>query len=303
MFLLLSAFIVGLILFAVWLLLRKRKGTGVFARVDGLDLPSRYIEVGRNGERIHYVQAGTGPHLVFLHGIGASLFVWRFLIPFFTDRYTVTAIDLPGFGRSHKNTRADYGLDAQRTRLLEILDALGIETCALVGSSMGGAIALWMAHADPRRFPRVAVLAPATNPTVIPLRTSRLLGYAPYAHRVVNRHTMRWIYSQVVARRDLVVHETIDAYLEPFLDEGVSARSFLSALRLLGDRRMPECFAGLTSDVLIIGGARDRLVQSRSLLRLQEILPHAKSVIHPTAGHHMMEDDPQWTAEQLLAFL
>lgn len=262
-------------------------------------LESHYVDV--DGEAVHYTQGGKGPHLVFLHGIGASLFTWRFLLPRFMDRYTVTAIDIPGFGRSHKRPRADYGLDAQRRRLNRVLDELGIKECFLVGSSMGATIALWMAHENPERFPRIAVLAPATNPKVVPIRMSKLASYAPRGHRVINQLTVRWIYGRVVSRAELVEPETVDAYLEPFLDDGLSVQSFLAAVLLLADQRMPTCFAGIKSALLIIGGGRDRLVSMRSLHRLRALVPQAKLVVHPTAGHHMMEDEPEWTAMQLTA--
>src|SRR5689334_15561788 len=72
---------------------------------------SLFIEV--DGVKVHYVQAGTGKDLVLLHGIGASVFIWRFLFPLLQDRYRVTAVDLPGFGRSAKSSSRDYGLDSQ----------------------------------------------------------------------------------------------------------------------------------------------------------------------------------------------
>ncbi len=297
-----AALIAVLIVVGAWILLKREEiADAAISWLKSHELESRYIEL--DGERMHYVQAGRGPHLVFLHGIGASLFTWRHLLPVFAEDHTVTAIDLPGFGRSHKARRGDYGLDAQRDRVLRILDALGIPDATLVGSSMGGAIALWMACQSPERFKKVATLAPATDPKIVPIKSAQLLRLAPYAHRTINRRTMRWIYGRVVARPELVVPETIDAYLEPYLDEGISAQSFLAAARLLADRRMPDCFAATKSRVLIVGGERDRLVRVPSLRRLHRVIPDATLVLHPTAGHHMMEDEPEWTADALRRFL
>ncbi|MEZ4873623.1 MAG: alpha/beta fold hydrolase [Bdellovibrionales bacterium] len=79
-----------------------------------------------------------------MHGLGASVYIWRFIFKPLAKYFRVTALDLPGFGRSSKPI-ADYGLDAQSDRLLTALDRLDIKTAHFVGSSMGGALSLWLA--------------------------------------------------------------------------------------------------------------------------------------------------------------
>jgi pimeloyl-ACP methyl ester carboxylesterase len=256
-----------------------------------------------DGEKIHYIQMGRGPDLVLLHGIGASLFIWRFVIRRLSENYRVTAIDIPGFGRSGKNPYGDYGLNAQRARIVRFLDFIKIREASLVGSSMGGAIALWMAHEHPQRFSKVIALAPATSPELIPRQLSKVLRFAPLAHKTLNERTMKMILAYVVARRELIDAGTIEAYLEPFLDEGISVKTFLGALQLLGDRRMPKCFAGLQSKVLIIQGERDRLVTMRSIQRLAKIIGNPEIAVSTTGGHHIMEDEPEWTMSEILRFL
>jgi pimeloyl-ACP methyl ester carboxylesterase len=167
---------------------------------------------------------------------------------------------------------------------------------------MGGAIALWMSHESPKRYPKVAALAPATSPELIPKRFSKALAFAPFAHRSLNRRTMKLILSFVLAKHELIDSDTIEAYLEPFLDNGVSLRTFLGALQLLGDRRMPKCFAEIQSDVLIIQGERDRLVTMMSIRRLMKILRTAELVTSAGAGHHIMEDEAEWTTAEILRF-
>lgn len=296
---------------ALWFFTRRKKrrpalapfelgAAGAWLKAYPEILPQQ-IEIEK--EKIHFIQIGKGPDVVLLHGIGASLFIWRFTILQLAKNHRVTALDLPGFGRSTKLDRGDYGLDAQRRRLTKFMDALNIRRADLVGSSMGGALALWLAHEDPKRYPKVAALAPATSPEIIPRRLSQAVARAPLTHKALNRFTMKMILSYVLTKRDLITPETIEAYLEPYLDEGLSVRTFLAALQLLGDRRMPQCFAGLESDVLLVQGARDRLVTMSSIRRLAKILPSAKLAVSSTGGHHIMEDEPEWTTAQLLRFL
>lgn len=283
---------------------RKNKALGPRPKVAELrafpGVEPKYVEF--EGEKIHYIQTGRGQDIVLLHGIGASMFIWRFIFKALGEHYRVTAVDIPGFGRSGKNARGDYGLDAQRERLNQFLDFLKIRQAYLVGSSMGGAIALWMAQGDPQRFPKVAALAPATNPEIIPQQLTSMMARVPFAHKVVNRKLMKLILTWVVAKIDLITDEAVDAYIEPYQTDGVAAQTFLAAMKLLGDRRMPNCFKDLRSEVLLIQGQQDRLVTLKSVERLAKIIPSNKFVVTKTAGHHIMEDEPEWTTSEILNF-
>lgn len=262
---------------------------------------SRFVEV--DGLSIHFTQAGSGPDLVLLHGIGASVYVWRFLFPLLQTRARVTAIDLPGFGKSTKDAKRDYGLDSQSELVAQSLEAIGITKATLVGSSMGGAIALWMAKRYPERFSRVVAIGPATDNRLVPALTDSLGSMTPLFWRALNRHSMRFILSRVVSRRDLVTDECIDRYLEPFREGADSLKTFWASLALLADKRLPDHLRGLKADVLVLYGERDHMVPRRSIERLLKTLPEATYKSHPEGGHHIMEDDPQWSAEHILSFI
>ncbi len=89
---------------------------------------------------IAYREAGSGPALVFIHGMGGNSAAWEGQYEAFSDRYRVIAWDGPGYGASDEFTDdrpvvADY-VDT----LARLFDALGIETAHLVGHSLGGVI-------------------------------------------------------------------------------------------------------------------------------------------------------------------
>ncbi|HVK62255.1 MAG TPA: alpha/beta fold hydrolase [Bdellovibrionales bacterium] len=268
--------------------------------VEKLIPESKHLEL--DCARIHYVQSGTGPDVVLLHGIGASIYVWRFLFPILQMRHRVTAFDLPGFGQSCKEADRDYGLDAQTNAIIAALDSMGIQKAQLVGSSMGGAIALWMAKLHPERFEHVAVLGPATNSLVIPSRLKHLAPTAPWFRFGLQREVMKLLLGFVVSRREYVTDEVVEKYLEPFKDRGEGVRAFVAATSLLADPRLPGQLKTLTSKTLVIWGAKDNLVKRWSIRKLMRILPNATLIEHPTAGHHIMEDEPVWTAKHLELF-
>lgn len=252
--------------------------------------------------RIHFVQAGEGPDVVLLHGIGASVYIWRYLFPILQTRHRVTAFDFFGFGKSSKDAQLKFTLDSQAESIALALTELGIEKAMLVGSSMGGAIALWMAKRWPERFESVVALGPATDSGRVPLLTQHFAITAPLFRRTVNKHSIKLILNYVVANRNLITDEVVERYLEPFRDHGESLRALVAATSVLNDRRLPRGLADLRAKTLVIWGANDYLVPRKSMTKLADVLKNARFIYHPTGGHHIMEDEPVWLARKLELF-
>lgn len=108
-------------------------------------IESRRVSVPVDGEEtgLRYLTGGSGPPLVFLHGIGldAATVSWRYALPALAEDYTVYALDLPGHGASAKPRRT-YTTDYYVETLSAFVDELGIEAASVVGISMGGSVAL-----------------------------------------------------------------------------------------------------------------------------------------------------------------
>jgi pimeloyl-ACP methyl ester carboxylesterase len=121
--------------------------------------PGRFVSV--DGVRTYYRVQGQGPALVLLHGLGSSHLTWQASIAALAERFTVYALDLPGFGYSDKP--AGYASARQTAAFVDRwLSTLGLEQATLVGHSMGGAIAMWLAIEHPARVERL-VLVNATE--------------------------------------------------------------------------------------------------------------------------------------------
>jgi pimeloyl-ACP methyl ester carboxylesterase len=303
-----SEFLISLLIFlclataAFFWFRRKRLSPVPIESISDLIPESNFLQLG--DLKIHYIQAGEGDDLVLIHGIGASTFTWRLLFPLLQGRYRVTALDLPGFGLSSKPAARDYGLDAQSEIMAETLTRLGIKSAILIGSSMGGAISLWMSKHYPDRFKKVITLAPATNSSVVPTQLRHLAIASPLLRRALNRTFVKRMIRRVVSDQKLVTDAVVEAYMRPFIEEhGSGVRSFWSAMSLLSDRRLPRELTGLEADVLVIYGARDLLVTKRSIDKLMRILPDAQLIVHERGGHHLMEDDPDWTAKRIEEFV
>ena len=113
-----------------------------------------------NGVELHYLQMGTGPDLVMLHGISGNLAVWHLrMVPLLQQRYRVTTYDLRGHGNSSMPptgyTTRDMALD-----LGGLLDALEIEQADIVGHSFGADVAMHFALLQPELVRRLVLIEP-----------------------------------------------------------------------------------------------------------------------------------------------
>jgi len=108
---------------------------------------SRTVEI--EGARVHYVDEGEGPTVLFVHGVPTWSFVWRHLIVGLRERYRCVALDLPGFGLSDKPAGDAYYPEAQATRLAAFVDALRLKDYALAVHDFGGPIGLSVALERP----------------------------------------------------------------------------------------------------------------------------------------------------------
>jgi pimeloyl-ACP methyl ester carboxylesterase len=279
--------------------LDKRLGRKFFVQIE-----HRPISIPENAPlsiRIAVRQTGHGPDILCVHGIGASMIIYRRLVPWLAESYRVTCIDLPGFGASDKPKDLTYSLDEQAANLLRIIEALDLKNPLLVASSMGGAITLRAALLEPDARGIVA-LAPAVDPRRIPTVLLPLTQYGDRLHRLNTSAVIRAVVQQVIARRELITPALLALYQEPFRDKGDSSSSFMKAFGLLGDRRMPLLFKDVRAPLLIVRGLRDRLVKQAACEDLKRLIPHAQILTHPTAGHHIMEDEPEFLAKEIRTF-
>ena len=114
-----------------------------------------------DGNRIRYLESGdSGQTVILVHGLGASAERWVRIIPAFSDHYRVIAPDLVGFGYSDKPS-VDY-TPAYFTGFLEkFFDAAGIDPSSVVGSSLGGQIAVDFASTHQDLVQKLVLVSPA----------------------------------------------------------------------------------------------------------------------------------------------
>lgn len=117
-----------------------------------------------DGLRLHYLDVGQGPVVVWLHGSGpgaSGYSNFKGNYPAFIEAgFRNIVLDLPGFGRSDKPADVHYNLDFFVATLNAFLHKVGVPRCTLLGNSLGGAIALGQALAHPESVERLILMAP-----------------------------------------------------------------------------------------------------------------------------------------------
>jgi len=236
------------------------------------------IEIG--GRRIRYLKRGEGGEpVLLLHGFGGDLGNWLFNHDALAEGRVVYAIDLPGHGESAKDVGAGT-LDELAAVVAAFLETLGVESAHLVGHSLGGAVALAMASATPKRVRSLSLICSAG------LGREINAGYIEGFVRATTRNALRPCVAQLYADETLVTRQLVDDLLKYKRLEGVDA-----ALRKLADNLFPggtqaslfrDGLASTKIPVLVIWGAKDRIIPAAHA----EGLPgHVKVEVLPDAGH------------------
>src|SRR5215218_11291493 len=114
-------------------------------------------EITIYGQKIHYIEAGSGPNLILLHGLGGSSQVWQFNIGPLAEKFHVFVPDQIGFGKSDKPL-VNYRIRTYVDFLDQFCKQLKIDRASLVGNSMGGWIAAMFTATFPDRVDKLVLV-------------------------------------------------------------------------------------------------------------------------------------------------
>jgi pimeloyl-ACP methyl ester carboxylesterase len=289
-------------------------GYGPSGRSRWLDVDwrehQRFVEL--DGWRVNVVEIGSGPALVFVHGLAGSWTNWLENICEFADDHRVIALDLPGFGASELTS--DPISIPGYARLLEALCAeFQIASAAVVGNSMGGLVAAELALAFPERVQRLCLVSAAgISLEKLPLgHALKVLGpfervlsvhgrmIAAQARRLARRSRLR----QLTLLHAFAHPEWLPAPLAAEVLTGAGRPGLLPGLRAMSAYPIRERVSEIACPTLVVWGARDRLVPVRDADEFERLIPGARKIIYPDTGHVPQIERPACFNEDLRAFL
>jgi 4,5:9,10-diseco-3-hydroxy-5,9,17-trioxoandrosta-1(10),2-diene-4-oate hydrolase len=258
-----------------------------------------------SGHRIHYLDEGQGPVVVFLHGsgngaCGYSNFKGNY--PALVKAgYRVILPDLIGFGYSDKPTDVEYPLSFFVECVKGALDAIGVEKYTVVGNSLGGAVALGMALAHPDNVERLVLMAPGgTNdlPDYLAMPGMQAMFALYGSGKPVTEADMKAFFHKAFVVDPGVV-----------TDELVRERAELMKLQnpqVMKTMKVPNMTAELgkiRQPTLALWGLNENMMPDSGILRLAKGLPNCRMVLVPKCGHWVMIEHRDLFNRMVLDFL
>ena len=259
-----------------------------------------------NGYRVHLIDQGTGPVVVFLHGSGPgasghSNFKGNY--PYWVAQgYRCLVIDLVGFGFSDKPEDVNYPLLFFVECVKQALDQVGVSSCAVVGNSLGGAVAVGLALEHPELVSRLVLMAPG--------------GMSP-REAYLHMPAMQKMYEVYAASGGELTESGLREFFEfglvydaSHITDALMAER-MQVLALMNSQVMmtmdipflAERLGELSCPVLAFWGANDRMMPEDGLLAMTRHCRRLKLIVLSECGHWVMVEHERLFNDECLRFL
>jgi pimeloyl-ACP methyl ester carboxylesterase len=268
--------------------------------------------INANGVDLHYLQSGSGPDLVMLHGLSGNLAVWHLrIVPLLQERFRVTTYDLRGHGYSSVPPTG-YTTRNMAQDLAALMDALHIRDADLLGHSYGADVTLHFALLFPDRVRTLTLLEPGIPALVHDRQRPDWDGWAHWAE-IIERLSGEPV---PIERRNDVAYMLRRSVQVPIVygpAKGLARRKD-RILRLMESTTMPTDY-GVVEELSIENIAR---IPHRKLLIYDEasawlstyhvlcgLLQNCRTVLLPATElrHFAPLDAPEVLVEHLYEFL
>ncbi len=267
-----------------------------------------------HGHQISYRTGGSGPVVLLIHGMAGSSAAWKPILEDLGQHATYVAPDPPGHGYSDK-PRADYSLGAQASFLRDLLAALGHGSATVVGTSLGGGIAMQFSYQHPERCERLVLVgAGGLGEEVSPLL--RLLAvpgldlvmpvaFLPFIRTGVEAMTS-WFGKFGLAPKPKT-NEMWRAYTS--LMEPETRKAFNQTLRSVIDLKgqrvsaMDKLYLAADIPTLIIWGDEDPIIPISHAHDAHEMIDGSRLEVMEGCGHFPYAEHPRQFTKLVVDFM
>jgi haloalkane dehalogenase len=270
---------------------------------------SRFADV--DGARVHYVDEGSGPPLLLLHGNPTWSFLYREIIKGLQDRFRCIAPDHPGFGLSQAPD--GYGFKpADHAGVIErLVLQLDLREVTMMVQDWGGPIGFAVATRHPDRFARFVIANTWAWPKADPgtQAFSRILGSPVGRYLILQRNFFVEKAIPGSMKRRKLSKDVMDAYRGPFPTPESRKPVHVFPREILASRPfLAEIERGLPAlrdrPALLVWPTKDVAFGERERRRWEHLFPQHRTVLIEGAGHYVQEEAPEeivaairdWTA-------
>ena len=255
------------------------------------------------GLTIAYHDEGEGAPVLFLHGSGPGAGGWSN----FGDNAQALASggfralvpDLPGYGASDKPSDQAYTLDFFAAAATDFLDALDISSCALVGNSLGGALAIKLALDDPKRFEKLILMAPGSleeTKTYMKMKGIQKMAMT-FMSDAPDRESLRETLNMMVHDPVLITEALLDRRFEVFATQ---PKEVLTTMQV---PNQADRVGELTAPLLVFWGMADHLCPVSGAYLLMEKCAQIRAILIGRCGHWVMVEHRDLFNRMALDFL
>ncbi|MBT2654659.1 alpha/beta hydrolase [Bacillus sp. ISL-18] len=242
------------------------------------------------------------PPILLIHGFASSTYTFRRIIPLLQEKFSILAIDLPGFGKSEKSTSFVYSFENYAKLMIECIHHFGFASTCIVAHSMGGQIALNMARIAPEKINKLILLSSSGYLK----RAKKLLicsSYLPFfdkiIHYYIGRKDVKYHLGNVFFNQSLINDELIREFGRPLAEKGF----YKALIRLIRHREgdlLPQQLKDIQVPTLLLWGEEDRVVPVEVGKQLVQDLPDARLITYEETGHLITEERPEFVFRNIL---
>jgi pimeloyl-[acyl-carrier protein] methyl ester esterase len=246
---------------------------------------------------LHVKTTGQGPDMVMLHGWGMHAGVWQDISAALADEFRIHSVDLPGHGMSRDGHENGATLERWAERVAEAVIPLLSGPACWLGWSLGGMVAMQLAHLYPQQVKRLILVATSLRfcqaddwPEAV--ASDVLQGFATDLLQDHRATLQRFLALQVIG--DAQSRQTLKALRQRLLEQPEPDTVALKAgLEILRSADLRSLAPQLSQPVMLIGGERDRLVSPAALDNVASLLPQCQFKVIPVAGHAPFISQPE----------
>lgn len=262
--------------------------------------------------QLYYETYGSGEPMVFLHGLGASIYTWRKLKEPLAAGNKLFLVDLKGFGKSPKPRDDRYSIMDQADLVYDVILKNDLKNLTIVGNSYGGAVSLLLAirlcAENPKRLSKLVLIDSAGYNKLLPwfvkvLRTP-VLGWL-VVHLACNKMLAKKVLVESYYNDQLITAADIEAYAKPLGMKNGKYALLKAAKQAIPDdiEKWIARFPSISVPTLIIWGEFDEVIPLEIGELLDAAIPCSKLTVIPNTGHIPQEETPTPTVELIKDFL
>lgn len=252
------------------------------------------------GHQIHYVEAGNGPPVVLIHGLGADTRAWRQVIPALATKFHVYAIDQIGAGQSDK-PQMPYRVGVLADHVAGFVRAMGLPHATLIGHSLGGWTAALVAAREPALVDRLVLMdAAGYHADTADLVNDALSNVDPTAASMAQRFL-----GSANPDDQQMAQSVVGMYFQQRFrrDDGYALAAIVGSLLRREDVLTDDEVHAIKAPTLVIWGGRDEVISPDTGAAWASAIPGATLVTLDGCSHRVQLQCADRTNQAILKFL